>query len=327
MAIRCGAASAKWVPDLMQQALFIGGQGRSGSTLLARLLASRPGVASVGELMYVAERGYYGHELCACGEAFPECEFWTRVLEVLTEEDLDVWFSRFSRLQRRVARRRSLPRILLAQGFATRTRVESSLYSEMLGELMTAVGEVSGARVVVDSSKEPLHGFHLSRAKALEMRLVHLVRDCRAVTFSLRRSRIRREVRGRTEYMANVSPGESAILWSVLNAMTEVLGRITGAYERLRYESLARQPDDVVDRLYAQAVPGTEEAGQRTRPSVSPPIQHEVSGNPMRFEPVLAIKPDDGWVAGLPRRDFVISTILAAPLLIRYGYSLGRGAK
>ena len=37
--------------------LFVGGLGRSGSTLLARMLGTIPGMVSVGELVHLWKRG------------------------------------------------------------------------------------------------------------------------------------------------------------------------------------------------------------------------------------------------------------------------------
>jgi hypothetical protein len=276
--------------------------------------------------MYIADRGFYGQELCSCGRPFGDCDFWTAVMRRVTAEDIDAWFARFKRLQIRVARRRSLPRLALAQLFPTRTRAESAYYSEMLGHLIEAICQVGEAEVVVDSSKEPVHGFHVSRSSVVALETVHLVRDCRAVTYSLQRARVRHEVHQRTAYMAQISVSRSAIYWVVLNVLTEVLGKATGRYLRVRYEDLASQPASVVGALLDDSSfecitgsPPIDLEGQ--------PTGHEVSGNPMRFEPVGAIAPDTRWVGGLSGRDFALSTALGGALLRRYGYPLSRGSR
>jgi len=61
--------------------LYIGGWGRSGSTLLAHVLGEVPGFVSVGELRYVWQAGPGANELCGCGLQFAECPFWTAVGE------------------------------------------------------------------------------------------------------------------------------------------------------------------------------------------------------------------------------------------------------
>src|SRR5207302_427627 len=59
--------------------LFIGGAGRSGSTLLDRLLGRRPGFVSAGEVVHLWRRGLSEDQLCGCGERFSDCPFWQKV--------------------------------------------------------------------------------------------------------------------------------------------------------------------------------------------------------------------------------------------------------
>ena len=63
------------------QVLYVGGWGRSGSTLLSHLLGRLPEMVAVGELRYVWQAGVSGNELCGCGEPFDECPFWVAVGE------------------------------------------------------------------------------------------------------------------------------------------------------------------------------------------------------------------------------------------------------
>ena len=59
--------------------LFIAGFGRSGSTLLDRLLGSTPGVHSGGELAAIWTHGLVDDRLCSCGAPFSGCPFWRAV--------------------------------------------------------------------------------------------------------------------------------------------------------------------------------------------------------------------------------------------------------
>ena len=57
--------------------LYIGGLGRSGSTLLDLMLGQVPGLCAVGELSYLWARS--DDDLCGCGERFAACAFWKQV--------------------------------------------------------------------------------------------------------------------------------------------------------------------------------------------------------------------------------------------------------
>jgi hypothetical protein len=59
--------------------LYIGGHGRSGSTILAQTLGQIPGFVNVGEVWQVWYRGFRENERCGCGQPFYSCEFWRAV--------------------------------------------------------------------------------------------------------------------------------------------------------------------------------------------------------------------------------------------------------
>ena len=52
-------------------------------------------------------------------------------------------------------------------------------------------------------------------------------------------------------------------------------------------------------------------------------VSHTVSGNPSRFtRGIIRLSVDDEWIVRQPVRDRILSTTIAAPLMIRYGYPL-----
>lgn len=61
--------------------LYLAGIGRSGSTLLERLLGEVPGVCSLGEVTHLWRRGVLRNERCGCGTPFLDCPFWRKVGE------------------------------------------------------------------------------------------------------------------------------------------------------------------------------------------------------------------------------------------------------
>jgi hypothetical protein len=61
--------------------LFLGGLGRSGTTLLERVLGELPGVCPLGEVVHLRERDLRNGERCGCGATFSDCDFWRSVGE------------------------------------------------------------------------------------------------------------------------------------------------------------------------------------------------------------------------------------------------------
>src|SRR3954453_5871316 len=128
--------------------LFIGGLGRSGSTLIDRILGQTPGVCSVGELVFLWDRALSSNELCGCGERFRACPFW--------KEIGDAAFGGWDRIdpasmrswQHRVDRNRYIP-AMLAPSFAPRYRARREPYTELMGRLYGAIAAVTGAKLIV----------------------------------------------------------------------------------------------------------------------------------------------------------------------------------
>src|SRR5262249_2977788 len=155
---------------------------RTGSTLLDRVLGGIPGFASFGEMRHVWDRGFRGNQLCGCGVPFRECPFWTEVAREAFGGFDAVRAESVSRTKRAVAAFWNLPRIAGRGRWSSagyRRRLEE--YRDALSRLYRAMQRVSGARFLVDSTKDPQHAFVLSGIRGFDVRFVHLVRDSRAV--------------------------------------------------------------------------------------------------------------------------------------------------
>ena len=82
-----------------------------------------------------------------------------------------------------VDRHRHLPQLLSGKGSETFAR-EEAVFTHALGNLYRAVAETGGARVVVDASKYPVYAAILRRVPAVDLRVVHLIRDARGAAYS-----------------------------------------------------------------------------------------------------------------------------------------------
>ena len=124
--------------------LFIAGLGRSGSTLVDRVLGSLPGVQSLGEVVHLWQRGLVDNETCGCHEPFRSCPFWGKVGQAAYGgwDDFDV--AEAMRLQRAVDRTRYVP-LLAAPGIVPGFRRSVERYASQLGDLYHAAAEVAGA--------------------------------------------------------------------------------------------------------------------------------------------------------------------------------------
>jgi hypothetical protein len=308
--------------DLPIPVLYIGGYGRSGTTLIERVLGQLPGLCAVGEMRHVWERSFRDNQLCGCGQPFRVCEFWSAVVRRA--------FGGFDRLDaghmvdqaRRVDRTRYVPRLLAPGGaFAHRFADHAAVVRRLYG----AIREVSGCRVIVDSSKEPSYGWLLQRAGGFEVSVVHVVRDSRAVAFSWVRKKERPEVHWRRELMDVHAPLKSAALWLTFNALCRAMARLGCAYRRVHYEDFVVDPVAALTPVLAMI--GESPAaldwvdGRRLHLAAN----HTVSGNPMRFAVGdVEVQLDREWRDRMRPADRRLMTALTFPSLLRYGYLGGR---
>jgi hypothetical protein len=308
--------------------LYIGGWGRSGSTLLARMLAQVSGLITVGELRDVWLRGCIEDRLCGCGARFHECEFWTAVGERAFGGWSGVDPSQMLRLGRAVDRPWAMPG-LLRPGLSRGLDRAARRYIDALGQMYRAIGEVSGNSVVVDSSKIPSYGFLLTKIPDADVRVVHLVRDSRGVVFSWQKHVRKPDRPADADEMLRYGILSASGRYVLYNLLTEVLRRAGAPYLLLRYEDLMAAPTQALQRILrgVEAVVGTDALRFVSDQAVSLQPSHTVDGNPMRFDrgPVT-LRLDDEWRSRLGQRDRLLVSLLTSPVLARYGYLGGRGA-
>lgn len=281
------------------------------------------GFCSMGELYFAWERSFGENQLCGCGLPFHDCPFWERVSQLsfgVGTRGFDA--ERPARLKGRIGWKR----YLLRRGLhldGTRYGAAIASYGELLARMYGGIREAAECRVIVDSSKDPVHGFVLAQTPAFEVHVVHLVRDPRAVAFSWRRSRKRPEIHWTDEEMPKERIYTSAIRWTGENALVEMLGRGAASYCRIRYEDFVAAPDRALDRIFAPYgwMSATRERLQDLAVELEP--THTVSGNPMRFKKgKVELKIDSEWQRAMAASDRRLVTAAAWPLMRHYGYPL-----
>jgi Sulfotransferase family len=308
--------------------LYVGGYGRSGSTLVGRVLGEPEGAVCVGETRYLWTRGLQDNVECGCGEPFLACPFWGAVGEEAFGgwDRLDV--EHLAELDREVVLLRTLPlhwAPLLRPGFA-RTIEE---YASYLDKLYAAIGRVSGAAVIVDISKEPNFALLLTRLREVDVRVIHLVRDSRAVAYSWTRSKKTPGAVGEERLMPRFTASETATRWMLWNAAFHALAVRQSPYMRLVYERFVADPRRALGTIDAFAgfpLSPTNPEFQEGRVELGG--HHMFSGNPMRANTgLIEIKPDNEWQRMQPSAQFAQVSAITWPLLRFYGYPVTPGGR
>lgn len=300
--------------------LLIGGTGRSGSTLLDRLLGELPGFVAVGELRYTWREALADNRYCGCGARFLDCPFWSEVGRRAFGGWDQIDPGEAVALERSIARHRHIP--LLAMGEAAPARYAGLLdrYLGMLGPLYAAVRDVSGANVIIDSTKDAAHAHVLRRMPGADFRVVHLVRDSRGVAWSWAKV-IRSDP---DHYMRRFSPPVTALRWMAYNLMVESLEWFGIPRLLLRYETLVAKPQAALatiasfigQPLDSEALAFVQGGGARLG------VHHTVAGNPMRMTAGhINIGLDEAWRASMPFAQRAQVTALTWPLLRHYAHA------
>jgi hypothetical protein len=299
--------------------LYIGGFGRSGSTLLAYLLGQLDGYVIAGEVKFVWQNGVKDNELCGCGAPFSECPFWQEVGQAAFGGWDAVDVDEVLALQSRATSVRSIFALLARR----KPSPAFARLASLLRLLYEAILDVSGGQVVVDTSKTPVEALMLASASGIDCRLIHLVRDSRGVAFSWAKTGIRLpQIVNREAVMLDYSPLYIAPRWLYGNLFFELL-RTAAPTARLRYEDLACAPEEHLERALRRCgvLDRDAEISIPNSGSVELGTLHTIGGNPMRFARGPApINPDEAWRRELPGGARRAVTAVTWPLLLGYGY-------
>ena len=299
--------------------VFIGGWGRSGSTLLEALLARLDGVVVLGEVTHLWERGLGGDELCACGQPFSRCPFWVHVGKQAFGGWDQVDLDRVRELKAEVDRQRRMP-TTARRRLDREHRATILEYTQLFRSIYDAAAEVSGADVVVDSSKEIPLAMALSHDAQIDLRVLHMVRDSRGVAHSWSKLVERPEAHG--EAMPQFSARWSTTMWLSLNAAVAGLRHRRVPVARVRYEDLVDDAVDTVRGAWRElGLPGDGELPMVDAGTIELRPTHSVAGNPMRFQTGLTtLRQDDEWRTSMPARDRRLVTAMSYPMLRYFGY-------
>jgi hypothetical protein len=309
--------------------LSIVGPGRSGTTVLAGILGSVDGIVDVGELRWLWRRGLLERRTCGCGVPVDECPFWSAVLAKMmagrggTPAELA---AEMASAQGVLASRRHRLRVIrtaaTGAGWPPLEPVRT-----VTAELVRAVAEVSGTRVVVDSSKRAQDAAVFAGLEDVDHYVLHMVRDPRAVAFSWgKRDKTIRVAEG-TRAMGSRGLLSSVSRWMENGLGAEALRPHVPAdrWLFLRYEDFAAQPRAsiarILDFLGAEgALPFAADD------SAVLDVNHTVAGNPNRFHVGrVTIRLDDEWSRRMPRHRQLLIQALTWPLQLRFRRSLRIG--
>jgi len=258
------------------------------------LLGAHSRVESIGELNAFERRlneSKASEYRCSCGEFFSECCYWQKILGKLT----------------------LLP-VIGCKGVNHDEKLEFSRENKALFEAILAY---TGKTVICDASKNFNRLNKILFDDVFDPFIIYLVRDPRAVGYSMYRKglRIDESHRKKYQYLQGVKR------WTHFQKTAlSKLNKTHTPYITIRYEDLVMQPNRwlglILDLLGLELEQGQLKlAGQDI---------HYVEGNRLRFEKLLVLSEDKAYVEALSGDDWKLGTLLAEPYLTKFGYSKER---
>jgi len=298
--------------------LFVGGYGRSGSTVLDLLLDRVPGITAVGEFRHLFGRALGDNELCSCGLPFHECTYWTKIIAVAFPQGYDR-----EQIRKAVKTFNTITRVPQLQRPTLMTpalKRQAKIYAEAYLAVYRAIATVSGASVIVDSSKYPMHGLFLQTQPDIDLKTMLLVRDPRAVAYSWQRHRVRPEVHWETREMPRHAVIRSALAWNTANKLTQMIGNDHQTFRLQRYEDFIDDPINTIQDIasFAQGKKVTLDQSIFDHQLTAP---HTVAGNPARLGGEhIAVQTDKEWETQLGSIKKKIVATCCARQMRHFGY-------
>ncbi len=302
----------------MPQIIYIAGYGRSGSTVLDTLLGNHPRLFGGGELTNLFIE-WSQQRSCSCQELYPNCLFWRDVFK-----QINILLPNFDPIVAEQITRGTEG--LFKHSSFNQKAAKQREYRQLWQSTLETIAKVSQKNIIVDSSKNTRNNSYRIQALAklceFDVRIIHLVRDPRAVMWSV--------LRGSNRNLESGQPADlfggvyrALLSWNLANASVH----FTTATNRrvdvicLRYEDLILNPIRELRRLETWLnIEMNPIIDIITNQHLLDP-GHGVAGNRTRRQGLLQLRLDEEWKDSLPHYAKKIA-LLSWPLAHKYGYDI-----
>lgn len=299
----------------MQKVIYIAGYGRSGSTILDITLGQHEDVFGAGEMATICRHVWPNDEFCACGQRATSCDFWAPILKD--------WESEIGSMAAHAMFQRKFE-----PGFSPLRRKGNSKFDQFADQnqaLYDRIARRSGRSVVLDSSKLPGRGLALSEMEGIDLRVIHLVRDARAVAYSLTKPMEVDPRKGLQKKLSRRPPFRTALRWRYVNAWANALVKKLGPERavRVQYEKFLADPQETLARISRATDVDFSGVTDKILQGQALIPEHQIAGSRIRMSKSMTLRADMKWKQKMPQRDQDIVMRVAGGQLKQYGY-LGR---
>jgi hypothetical protein len=321
----------------MRRLTYILAASHSGSTLLSMLLGAHPDACTVGELK-LSIPGDLERYRCGCGEPIKHCSFWQKVSSVMKREGInfEIGLTNLNILSTdnpyihyllKPLHRGPFLEVIrdIALSIQPAWHTHRNDVKKKNIAIIEALHEVTGAKVIIDSSKIGLRLKYLLKDKETDIRIIRLIRDGRGVAlthtdpFSFADAK---DPGLRAGGYGGNRENERSIIdaaneWQRSNEEAEaVLATVDRSrWTEIRYEQLCKDPDNTLSDLCIFLNLAPEKITRDFRK-----ITQHVIGNGMRLDNSSLISHDERWKTCLTAEQLRIFDSVAGQMNRKYGY-------
>ena len=285
---------SKNIPNI----LYIASAGHSGSTLLDFLIGSLPHTFSTGELVYFPWQIYRtiqsissikNQNICTCGNSFFNCKVWGEVIKMVKNNmdidmrqnpflfDISIHRSPSYKDNFKISNKliRTLYYLFSFQIFGNPINniyyhhYRQSIHNNW--KLFRYLYNITGARYIIDSTKDPIRFKMLHRMHPNNIKLIILIRNVHGVATS---GLMRQEHN-------NIEKAAKGWLKFYNNKIIKILKSTENLnYLIIHYEELTKHPEKIIRNIAN---------------FLEIDNFHLIAGNPMRYKNNFTIKYDKRW--------------------------------
>lgn len=270
--------------------IYIISDRRSGSTLLENMLSKSTEILSVGELAMLKGHickegpGELWNWHCSCGQPVMQCEFWSKVLNGIYDDNFETKITwPYKSVQMLISSFASISSKGTFNKFINTKKNKHT--ARVLNEVYKALRVVSGKKFVADSSKDPIQALAITKCADINVKLIWLTRDLRAITFSKLK-------RWKQNKRSDKKPLETLIdsyrYKKVCNAVIKNVAPENAI--KISYEALALNPQQQLNNICTKFGLANYKAPEYMELN----NDHTIAGTPGRFERKV-IAADNSW--------------------------------
>ena len=295
----------------MKNIIYIAGYGRSGSTLLERILSSNDQLFGLGEVKFLFNSLLNNESYCSCGEKVSDCDYWYKIIEEMDLKNIN-YLHELEDLRRKNEYLHSI------------VFNNEEEYNEILNNLYQNIIKhtPSETKYVIDSSKTSRDSFFrpFLLSKNFNVKVIHLVRDGRGCMWSNIKGSNRKMEKGLDPKLKFPSL-RTSISWSLANLSPHIFQyKHNNNYIRIKYEDFVKNPENSLNRIAKYIDIDLSEQINMLKKQKEIPLGHQLAGNRLRKKKKIILKNDDAWKEKLTFYNRLIFSLFSWPFALKYKY-------